>query len=579
MRNINIISIPGEGSVNFSTSAISSPTLTSTITVTGLSANAISFAGVTGLEAGMAIQFVGVGSLTGVSTATTYWVHVATGSPTTSITLYSDYLQSVAVTIGGSAGGATFTIFSIGAAGGARQAPKYFTYTNSVFNDYFMIDGLGQTWSNHKLTTSGFWTYTGLTGTADTFAGTGLVFYQATDGTGFVFAFNSQSIDFFSLQTYTWTWGWKPSDGTNHQTNYLHANSNHEAQVAPDSKVYFCDGNWVCGFFQLDPTVAFVPGTKSTYTFFQQQALVPTTDTAISLSYIGANILIGGKNNIVYSWDGTSSGAVWILLPEYNVKRMITVNTNCYIFVGNRGRIYVTNGTGAQLFKKIPDHISGTIEPYFTWGGACSTKNQLYFSASATTNSGSANSQYGGLWAIDLDTKAMRLTNQLSYATYAGSATAMMPNFGTNPSGTGLYLGWENGSSVYGIDTTSSSPYTTSVATIDSDLIPLGTYTHTRDVTNIEYRLTTPLVSGESITIKTRLIFNTQNTGYTTTLTDSTVGNYSNKGDINFLNAQWVQFQIVLNSTASTPSYVRLKHIRILGLTGPTLASAPQLGL
>ena len=43
MRNINIISVPGESSVNFSTVINSSPNITSPVTVTGLSSNAISF--------------------------------------------------------------------------------------------------------------------------------------------------------------------------------------------------------------------------------------------------------------------------------------------------------------------------------------------------------------------------------------------------------------------------------------------------------------------------------------------------------------------------------------------------------
>jgi len=138
------------------------------------------------------------------------------------------------------------------------------------------------------------------------------------------------------------------------------------------------------------------------------------------------------------------------------------------------------------------------------------------------------------------------------------------PNTSTNPAGTGLYLGWNDGASGYGIDTTVSTLYTGSQATIDTDLIPIGTYEKPRNVTRIEYKLTKPMVSGESVTIKYRTDFSQ---AYTTVLTDSTVGNFSSDGPINFANAQWIQFQIVLNGASSTPSYTRLREIRIKGLS------------
>lgn len=595
MRNVNIISVPGEASVNFATAFISPPTITGTKTVTGLSSNAISFSGITGFEAGMAIQFTSVGSLSGVSTNTTYWIHVATGSPTTSVTLYSDYNFSSAVTITGSAGGATFTIFNVGSTT-SNSTPQYFTNSPSdvaagglVYRS-FMQDGIGQVWSNTKLTTSGFWTFTGMSGTSDTSAGCGLIYYA-----GYVFAFRQASIDYFTISTNAWTYGWNWLSGTTHNganaCGLHNTGVGHEALVAPDNVCYFVDGNWIECFFQTDPGTAFDPtNLAGTYTANQLTALIPNTDSGTALGYIGDKVLAGGIGNIIYSFNRTNNLsatgqplATWIILPEFNTHRMVTINTNTYIFAGNRGRIYATNGTNAALFKKLPDHISGTIEPYFQWGGATTVKNQLYFSAICTSNGGTSINQYGGVWAIDMDTEALRLTNQLSYGSYAGFASAMIPVFGTvghNPGGTGLYIGWSDGSnSNFGIDVTVGTPYTGSQATIDSDLIPIGTFNKTRDATQIEYKLTKPMVSGESIVIKTRLIFDVTSTGYSTTLSDSTVGAYSATKEINFQNAQWVQFQIIVNSTVSSPSYTRLQQIRLLGFTGETLAQSQQLGI
>ncbi len=590
MRNVNIISVPGEGSVNFATQAVSPPAITAT--VTSRSSNTLTFTGGGNLENRMAIQFNSVGSLTGVSTGTIYWIGlVSPGSPSnTSASVYSDLQLASIISLGGTAGGANFSTYTV-------NQPKYSTY-DSLAGTTWMVDALGLVWTNAYVSGAAsnfnYWVYAGNKPNNGS-NGNGIVYYQASDGTnqtGYIFVFSNSSIDFTpsASSSISWTYQWDFVAGTAGSwsatpTRKLKTGAGtfnpHEAFVAPDSKAYFTDGNWIGQWFQNDPTVAFVPTTLSTYTPNQYGGILPTTDRANCLTFLGSNILIGGKNNIIYVWDAFSpSWSSVILLPEFNVVKLVTVNTNTFIFVGNRGRIYYTNGSQAQLYKKIPDHISGTVEPYFAWGGATSVKNQLYFSAIATTNSGSAITQYGGVWAIDLDSKALRLTNKLSYASYAGYATTLIPNFAGNPAGTGLWIGWDKGdSATYGIDTTISTPYTNSEATIDSDLIPIGTYQKPRDLTKVEYRLTRPLVSGESVTIKTRLIFNTSNTGYTTTLTDSTVGHYSGLGDINFANAQWVQFQVVLNSTASSPSYVRLKEIRILGLTGPTIASSQQLSL
>lgn len=583
MRNVNIVSVPGEASVNFATSAISAPNSNGTMTNSSAAADTVTLDA--NPESGSAIQFSVLSDVTkGISLTTTYW---AVGSSGT-FQLYSDYALASLVNITGNGLTGTWATVNMG-------VPKYYAYASKEATpSYWMVDSLGQVWSNARTTSQApfYWTFTGNKPNNNS-NGNGLVYYCASNGTGYMFVFSNSSIDYTPTSNvaiswvYQWNWlagtvgVWSATPGAVLRTS-TGVNNSHEAFVAPDNHVYFCDSNYIGTFFQKDVTTptAFVPTTLATYTA-TQTAVLPYNDTAQCLAPLGNNVLIGGRGNVIYPWDTFSQLSSYpILLPEFNVVKMVTINTTAYIFIGNRGRIYYTNGTNVQLYKKVPDHISGTIEPYFTWGGVCTTKNQIYFSMSVTTNAGVANTQYGGVWAVDTDTNALRLTNKLSYGTYAGYASAMIPNFTGNPSGTGLYIGWDSGASTYGIDTTSSSPYTGSQATIDTDLIPIGTYQAARDFTKVEYKLTKPLVAGESVVIKSRLVFDVQSTGYTALSNLSgTTGDYSGIGDINFKNAQWVQFQIILNSTASSPSYTRLREIRILGLTGPTMATDKVLGL
>lgn len=578
IRNINLISIPKEASVNFSTAQVSPPpTLSGNITSADATDDTVLLTGATTLTDYQAIIFTGASLPTGVVAGTVYWVIRTTGQ---NFTLSAGY-QMLAVVDISATGTGTWATVNMG-------IPKYFTYlARSISPAYFMVDSNGRCWTNLTPVLPngnlGIWRFAG--NTSNTAGGNGIVSYISSTGKqtgiGYIFIFNPYSIDYAKINgnnnpTITWTYGWNPADGSSGNTNYLKSYSvsrntgdSHEALVAPDNVVYFCDSIYIGRWFENTGQV-FDPANTATYTF-DETRLLPFTDTAQCLTFLGTNLMIGGQLNVIYPWDTTSPTFSYpIFVAEYNIQKMVTVNTNTFALVGNRGRVYYTNGSQAQLYKKLPDHLSGTVEPYYQWGGMTTQKNQIYFSALVTTNAGASISQYGGVWAIDVDTKALRLTNKLSYKTYNGYASALIPNFGTNPSGTGLFIGWNNGVSVNapnnGIDTTISDPYTNSEAYVVSDLIPIGTFDNPTDFERVEYKLSKPMVAGESVAVYVRLIFDTSDTGFGTALiNDTTAGNFSKSAPVNFKNAQWVQLKAVLNSTATNPSYTRLTELRIKG--------------
>lgn len=574
IRNANLISVPGEASVNFSTTKIT-PTANVTRTVTSADAGAdtVTVNSVVSLEKGMCITF-SASTVGGISTSTPYWIGAITGS---SFSLYTTYDLSGSVVDITSNGTGTFTVLIPGTI-------KYFTY-NRYSDGTWAIDSNGRTWSNDLNASQGttYWRYMGNT-TLTNANGNGIVYYEASNGGStidrYIFIWRNGLIDYIKnvdAGGATWVYGWNPADGTSGNTGTVlktqaSTNNPHMAIVAPDNKVYYCDGAWIGRFYQSDPTVTFNPATTTTYTFDNTKVL-PYTDISQCIAPLGNNLLVGGKLNIIYPWDTFSNLPQYpILVPEYNIQGLVTVNTNTFIQVGNRGRIYVTNGSQAQLFKKVPDHLSGTVEPYFTWGGFTSTKNQLYFGIYATTNSGTAINQYGGVWAIDLDTKALRLTNKLSYQTYAGYASAIIPNFATNPAGTGLFIGWYDGVEMIppncGIDTTSSTPYSNDECTLDTDLIPIGTFLKPTTNTRVEFKLAVPLTSADNIRLQYRQKFSDSYTditnGYFIFSTNGSGNTYSGVcTNLNFENSQWLQIRAVMNTVNTSGSYVRLKEIRI----------------
>lgn len=570
MRNANIISVPGEASVNFSTTVITQSPSSGSVSSANAGADTVTITGAVftfGDGTGTAVTFAGGGlGGSGIVAGTVYWLKFVSAGV---YNLYTDFRLTALLDITGNATG-TWATINIGLI-------TKFTYWQDI-PVYFALDINGRVWSTYENGVLGVWTYMGNLPNNYS-AGQGLVLYESSANVPYLFIFSNSSIDFINLNSLVVSYQWSPSAGTVGAWNATPAQVlkapasgsslySHDAILAPDNKVYFCDTNWIGRFYQANPLVAFVPTTLATYTFDQTRVL-PFNDVAQCLAPSGNNLLIGGAKNILYPWDTVGQLPSYpIFIPEFNVQQLVTVNTNTFIFVGTRGRIYVTNGSNAQLYKKIPDFISGTIEPYYKWGGACSNKNQLYFSALVTTNGGVTNTQYGGVWAIDLDTKAIRLTNKLSYNTYGGYASAIFPALSSifalaTPLGTGLFIGWYDGVSAYGIDNTTGNPYSAGETTIDSDLIPIGTNLQPTTNGRVEFKLSVPIVAGESVQLLYRQKFSDAFTAITDG-TFSTAGTYSGVCQgVNFQESQWLQIRATLTSTSSSPSYVRLTELRV----------------
>lgn len=357
----------------------------------------------------------------------------------------------------------------------------------------------------------------------------------------------------------------------------------HRTFVDTSNTLYWCDGSNFASMI-LVPTKTFNPVDSVTYTYSSSVFSTPAFANFTCIEQLGVNLVIGTDKNYFVIWDRFSTGFNPVFIPEINIHRLVSLNSNTFIFAGNRGRIFVTNGANAQLFKKFPDHLSGTIEPTFAWGGATYNKNQLYFAistfgSSTTTETGIVSS--GGIWAIDTDTKALRLVNKLSYDTYGGFCSELTPLISTATSTSGLQIqnfglisGWENStesaSPSYGSDvlpvittpTISNTPYTNYESYIDSDMIPIGTYLNPTTDANVEFKLTVPIVSGEGV----KLAYRQKLSDSFTDITNgefTTAGIYSGVVKVNFQKSQWLQIRCYTKSTATTPSYTRLRELRI----------------
>ncbi len=320
---------------------------------------------------------------------------------------------------------------------------------------------------------------------------------------------------------------------------------------------------------------------SDTINFTPQRVSLPINETAQCIAEIGNNILIGCAGNVVYPWNQIDpKTSDLIFLPESNVTSIITVNNMGYIFAGNKGNIYITNGSTASPVIKVPDYcagIAGTpasyIEPYFVWGGTMYLRGRVYFSIE-DFKTGSSTGNCGGVWSFvptqnlfigENTGLALRLENQSSYGTYSGYSTLLIPNQSQLGIAPQYWNAWQSTSagSTYGIDYTGTTTLATIPAIIESDLIPVGTFFDKQTFKQVEYKLSTPLAVGESVAISYRQNSTSAYVTCGTAITENTTG-LSGYFSSNFEKSQWLQLQIILTPlSTSSSTFCRLREIRI----------------
>lgn len=612
IRNANITAVPNEIQVNYSTALQSFVSLTTvSISSADTGANTLTITSSPTLASGMTITIAGSTLPSPVATSTIYWVTKVNNTTIKLSTSIVDYTVGtfVDITTTGTPGNWTFSTINMG-------APKFFVVdTSSNNNSYWALDANGRTWINNGSNID-LWIYAG-NKVPTTTAGNGLIYYQGSTGVGWIIVIHNGSMDvtLSALGSINWNYQWDPVAGnygvySATPTNVLKSGTSvsyrHNAIVTPPNQAVFCDLNWIDRFYEIAGST-FDPDNAATYVWDQTQ-LLPSTDVAQCLTYLGTNVLVGGRQNIVYAWDQFSSVSVnYIFLAESNVSQMVTVNTNAYIFVGNRGRIYITNGSNATLFKKIPDYLSGNnLEPFYTWGGATFCKNILYFGIACQKNdpSGGADltSFYKGMWGIDLNTGALFGANQLSGTNvYAVAIIAINGTFFGTAGGQGLFIGWANYNgggtpTTTGIDATKNTPYTSLETYADTDMIPVGTFLNQFSPSQVEWKTSYPIGANNTteviqlayrtalnqsfVTIGSTSVISTSMTttqngvsGNTRTIaTTSGTGTLqvavSDMYQVNFQKAQWVQLRVSMSSNATTPTFNRLTEIRIRDYPG-----------
>lgn len=573
IRNINILSVPKEATVSFSNSAITLPPVVNAIafSVTNASAN-ITVASTSGYYLGMAVIINSVSGAFGLSATSGSNTYYVTSLTSTILTVSARVSANATITMSNNGTGTLSTAqfqTPFDSAYGIQNG-SISVSSGQLVQDTFILDSSGQLWlignGTHGYSLNVLQFCGNTNRTALTTAGSlGLTIFK-----NYAVLFIENKIDTIDISFFQGTNApnghWNPGWQTTTSSKF-----GHKAISATDDAIYFCNSQAVGSILQNAGTT-FNPADAASFTYNASALALPTIDFAKCLAQLGTLLLVGGVLNFVYPWDRISTSFNYpLIVADSYIHNIVSTNASAYIFAGNRGRMFITNGSNIQLYFKFPDQIASTENPYYTWGDAIYFHNQIQFGISATTNSGTAVSNYAGVWSLDLGAGmlspnspagALYLRNSLSTGSYAGSVPVLLPMGNPNALGNAVYVGWIDGSGNGGIDYATSGPYTNYEAYIDTDIIPIGTYFVPETNATIEYKLSKPLVTGESLRIAWR--GNLTDSFTTVFTTDSTnVGSVSSASSVNFEKQQWVQLRISMSSTNVTPTYNKLREIRI----------------
>ena len=370
--------------------------------------------------------------------------------------------------------------------------------------------------------------------------------------------------------------------------------SNHMALVAINDVLYFCNGNTIGAIFS-PPGQVFSTGNFATMQVQYAALLLRTIDRSIWLAELGANLVIAVQDHI-YQWD--KLGTAFTATPINEApSRMINILNNIYIFAGQKGDVYITNGYSVSLFKKIPDSFLGVIDPVWVIGGMMFHRNKLWFGGLGYSND--LNTKIQGIFSLVLNTGvspvspevagALNFESQNSYGSIptgnsGADATGILIDLNANPA-TGLGSGGSPDSyaSAYynnnagGFDKNDTTLWQNYEPKIETDLIPIGSFLESRTFENVEYKLDEPLAQGDSIRLSYRTNFNSSYTlvgvsavtgdvaapGTTTATSDVTTQVLSDNFNSNIQNAQWVQFLVEFKCASSGSSFIRLRELKL----------------
>lgn len=427
--------------------------------------------------------------------------------------------------------------------------------------NYFTVTDDGKFYKNDTLVASGF-TAGGLQNYPD------IIFHQdyvlISDGP-YIHAYGPVSA------SPTMTLQWKNTLNASYYHKMVEANDLSTSLTS--TAVYITNGNTLAKLNAVTNGLAGNPPATGTLTL--SVLTLPPNHYASTMSLLGTNLLIGTKSTYgrmakIFPWDKltTHSYDKPVTLNEIGVNSMISDNNKTYISAGVRGNIYVTDGSNYRIIKRIPYATKGAFA-----GRSFVYPNSMAFHSNgnllvgvSTLDSNSSNDGKFGVYelAVNNEGTPLCLKNLISSGTVTGVNGVLKIGVVATFDDDAIYIGWTSGTT-YGLDQTTFRMYTSYASYFESALIQTGDNLTPKTFQNLEFRLGSPLISGQGIKIEYR---KNLNDSYTTigTFDYSTLGGViSHNTPALITDAEQVQIKISLTQATTTPvpANVELIYLKI----------------
>ena len=470
---------------------------------------------------GQAVRVSSTGTLpAGLSSSTTYYIIAVSGATYKLATTLVNALAGTGVDIT-DAGTGTHSIIGT-QLGRIKKIVQNSTSSTTNFR-YFAIDESGKVWVQFQ----NIWAH--LPGNA-TGSGQGLEIWK-----GYLFAIGDNGV----ISTYgalsavgdtaSWTATWKTATGSDPFTAPTISGS--------DDILYIGQGRYISSVEEA--TAPFAPGTGASYTWTDKALTLPSNYRIRCMCENGAELAIG-------TWMGTTYGTVTVFdaslevkkadlffwdrsdttfripvhIEENGVNQVISLNNFVYAVCGQEGRVYVTNGTSAELFAQIPlslfDRQQDTTHHLFFFPNAIAYhRGRILIGVSDGSASSSAAIYPCGIFAINPKTGGISIENILVSGNTGASGSVGIGAI-VSTSENDLYVGvYYDGSQTYpGSIQRIQSTSTRSNASIESGLYSVGSSKDKAAFRVIEFGLGKALAASDSI----RLSYRVTSTGSYTTL-------------------------------------------------------------
>lgn len=150
-----------------------------------------------------------------------------------------------------------------------------------------------------------------------------------------------------------------------------------------DGNLYFANGRSLGRILAQNVNTILNPSAPTTYVVdYAVTQLLQTNDSIISMTDLQSHLVLAGNKDL-YIWDYVSVTPTAPAPVGEQIVSIINILNNIYVFAGQKGNIYLSNGYSAQLLYKMPDYIAGIIDPVWTFGGVMNHRSRLYFQALA----------------------------------------------------------------------------------------------------------------------------------------------------------------------------------------------------